>query len=275
MVAVLVLVAHADVRALGDEPDELSGVCVDPVRAGGVPAGVGTELVSQRLCEGIAAAAPATLVGDDVVVACAVEGYCAVDVFEQLGHVLSQPLTADAAALFAPKEYEVARYAHLDHVGHDRVACAVVCSERGTCASSPKLAVHVHGVHATAAVNRVSVAGEHAAVGRLCAGVYVDVPCAVDHGDRQAVDQPGHVGRLCLAAVVPAQRAGSSQREPERVPWQVVQVEQREVIRRLAHRGDVGRDALDGLDFVGYSVLCHVVLHLNYFSFFGLFGFAG
>ena len=83
---------------------------------------------------------------DDVGVACTVEGDGAVNLGEQTGHLFGEPLAADAAALFAPEEDEVAGHAHLDHVCEQSTAAAVISAKSCAFVSPPELAIHANGV---------------------------------------------------------------------------------------------------------------------------------
>ena len=156
---VLHVVASADVRAFGDDVNELSGVGVDPTIICGEQHATLVELIGQGVTELITGTASTRLMGDHAVRGASVKGNRPAELSQQRLQVVGQPTGTNAAYFLTLGEDVVTGHLVVNHVHQERHASPIVSTQRGT-VGVPLLVGLGHLVLAACAVNSVNVSHE-------------------------------------------------------------------------------------------------------------------
>ena len=179
--AVLMVVTHADVGALGDDVSELGSVGIHPRVVRQVHhAVIAVERTGQRLAKHIGAAAAIPLVRNHAVDTPAVERNGAVELTQQAGHMLGQELGTDTPALLTLREDVVGRHTSVQQVHEHRTTRTIIGTQRGT-VGRPALGSLGDLVLTLLTVHSVNVSNEQGAVLGIKSRVNVQVPCPVTH----------------------------------------------------------------------------------------------
>ena len=129
----LVVVAHADVGAFGDDVNELGSVGVHTCVIAQIHQhAVSTQLTGQCVSELVRAAPAPPLVRDDAIDTAPVERNGTIKRSQQLGAMVGKVFGTDTPALLALREDVVRRYLRMQHVHKDCASSPVISAKART-----------------------------------------------------------------------------------------------------------------------------------------------